>query len=91
MIEDVSTEAVQSVLDALTSPDFKWRTVEGVAHETGLTQEIVHQAISEASDKIVRSSVPSSDGRELYATREHFREFASLSEKLLGAIKNRVI
>ena len=91
MNEELSPEAIDNVLESLARPDFKWRTVTGIAEETGLTQEIVQQAISQFADRVVRSSIPSTDGRDLYTTREHFRESASLSEKLLGSIKNRVI
>lgn len=91
MKKELPPETIDTVLKALAHPDFKWRTVTGVTQETGLTQEIVQRAISEVADKVVRSSIPSPDGRDLYTTREHFRESASLSEKLLGSIKNRVI
>lgn len=91
MNKELSPEAIDAVLESLARSDFKWRTVAGVAEETGLTPEIVQQAISQVADRVVRSSIPSADGRDLYTTREHFRESASLSEKLLGSIKNRVI
>lgn len=91
MTDNLSPEVREAVLKALASPKFRWRTVAGVAQETGLEQEIVQRAISEVDDRVVRSSVKSADGRDLYTTRENFRESASLSEKLLGAMKNRII
>ncbi len=86
---DVTSQVITTVLTALAKPDFKWRTIAGVAKETGLAQELVMVALAKAADKIVRSSVPSTDGQDLYTTREHFRASATLGEKLLGAIKNR--
>ncbi len=91
MSNPVSEKIISTVLTALAKPDFKWRTVAGVATETGLAQELVMQVLAAVSEKIVRSSVPSSDGQELYTTREHFRETASPGEKLLGAFKNRAM
>ena len=88
---DVTIQVVSSVLAALAKREFKWRTVAGVAKETGLAQDLVKLALTEAADKIVRSSIPSADGQDLYTTREHFRESASPVEKLLGAIKNRAV
>ena len=88
---EVTSQVISTVLTALAKPGFKWRTVVGVANETGLAQELVMRALAEAADRIVKSSVPSTDGQELYTTREHFRESASPGEKLLGAIKNRAL
>ena len=89
MSTKVKADVVAAVLNALAKPQFKWRTIAGVAKETGLANELVMQALGEATDRIVRSSVPSSDGQDLYTTREHFRNKASFGERLLGAIKNR--
>ena len=85
----ISKVIVSTVLAALAKPEFKWRTISGVAKETGLEKEIVLQAIREAADKVVKSSVLSNDGQEIYTTREHFRTSASIGERLLCAIKNR--
>lgn len=78
-----------AVLKALAKPEFKWRTIKGVAKETGLSPEIVMRIVRDASDKVVRASSPSPEGEALYTTREHFRERASIAEKVIGAIKNR--
>jgi hypothetical protein len=89
MSTQVTDDVVSAVLSALAKPEFKWRTIAGVTAETGLPRESVIRALAAASDKVVRSSVPSADGQDLYTTRQHFRENASLSEKLRGAFKNR--
>ena len=89
MTEDIANDAIAKVLEALSNSSFKWRTLNGVAKETGLTLESVQEAIAQASDKIVRSSARSSDGRELFTTRENFKSQASIPESLLGAIINR--
>jgi hypothetical protein len=89
MKPELSTQDIASVLGALEKPDFKWRTVPGIARETGLAPEVVHQALAVTSDKVVRSSVPSKDGDWLFTTRDHFRGTASVFERVLGSIKNR--
>lgn len=91
MSNPVTQDQTRIVLDALAKPEFKWRSVAGIVKETGLPQELVLQALKEAADQVVRSSVPSTDGQELYTTRKHFSENTSLAAKLLGAIKNRAM
>jgi hypothetical protein len=85
----ISADAVSKVIAALAKPEFKWRTIAGVAKETSLEKEMVLRIIDEVADQIVKSSVPSSDGQDLYTTREHFRATASIGERLFCAIKNR--
>lgn len=84
-------EAKKNVIEALEKPDFKWRTIPGVVKETGLETGIVLKVLSLAADQVVKSSTLSADGQDLYTTREHFREKASLGERLLGAIRNRAV
>lgn len=87
----ITTTIINSVLEALSKPEFKWRTIEGISKETGLKSELVLKAIAEAADQIVKSPTPSEKVVDLYTTRKHFRENATISERLLGAIKNRAI
>lgn len=89
MTEPVSEDVVASVLGALGNPKFRWRTLAGVARDSGQDLETVTQVIAQVSDQVIRSSVPSSDGKDLYTTRENFRSTAPLTERLLGALKNR--
>jgi hypothetical protein len=88
---EVTKAIVEAVMNSLGTARFKWRTVPGVAKETGLAEEVVRRAIAQSAEQIVRSAVSSADGQELFTTRERFRQTASLSEKLLGAIKNRAV
>jgi hypothetical protein len=86
---EISEEQIQLILKALENPKFKWRTIDGISSEAGLSPEQVREAISAMSDKIVKSSIPSEDGRALFTSRKQFREKASAFEKIMGAIKNR--
>lgn len=87
----ISEDQIKAVLKALGNEKFNWRTIDGVSQETGLSAEQIIAALNAASDKIVKSSSRSPDGKALFATREHFRKNAGTFEKLLGAIKNRAM
>ena len=80
----------QAVKDALENPNYRWRTVEGVASETGIPTQTIEAVIRKNIETVVKSSIPSTKGEALYTTRSHFLKKASLGEKLLGAIKNRL-
>lgn len=81
---------IQAVINALDNPKYKWRTIDGVAKETGFDQAYVEEVLKKLSDEIVKSSINSADGRDLFTTRDNFSRQASVGEKILGAIKNRV-
>jgi hypothetical protein len=83
-------QELDAVISALENPNYKWRTVRGIGKESGLSPETVLEILSKRKDIIVQSSIPSMDGEDLYTTREHYREFASAGQKLLGALRNRV-
>jgi hypothetical protein len=85
----IKPDHVTAVLGALANPNYKWRTIGGVAKETGLDTKVVLNVLSTKADQIVKSSVQSLEGSDLYTTRDHLRMKASLGEKILGAIKNR--
>lgn len=83
----------RSVLNALNNPKYEWRTVSGISKEAHLSPEeaIEILGILRAQGLVLRSNVPSQDGKELFITREKFNRRSSLGEKILGAIRNRII
>lgn len=85
-----SEQDLDACIAALENPRYQWRTISGVAKETGVSQETILEIISQNRDRIVQSSIPSAKGEDLYTTRKHYREFASPAQKILGAIKNRI-
>jgi hypothetical protein len=87
---DDSSEQVHAVIRALESPRYQWRTIRGIAEETNIPAETILEIISEHSDIIIRSSIPSLKGDDLYTTRRHYRGKASIIEKIRGAFKNRI-
>jgi hypothetical protein len=91
--EDISPEAISAaVLQALSNSQFRWRTIAGVAKETGIDAAVVGAEIVKAvGTNVVVAPARSISGEALFATRQHVLQTASLGEKLVGAFKNRVL
>lgn len=83
-------EAKKLVLAAMDKTNCMWRSQQGLINETGLSEHQVSKALSELSNKIVRSSRTTTGGRALFASRIRYRREARLTEKLLGVLKNRI-
>lgn len=75
---------------SLEDSRYKWRTPRGVAKETGLSIEEVKKAFNIHSDVVIKSSIPSNTGEELYTTREHFRKLQSPFVKITSSLFTRV-
>lgn len=84
-----TNDARGRVLKALESPQHTWRTIRGVAKDTGLDVESVASVIDQLKGELVRSSVPAEDGSALYTTRTHYRARAPIYKRILNAILNR--
>lgn len=85
----VSIQAV--LINALEKKEFKWRTVEGLAKELGVSPGDVLTELQALIDQgvVIRSTVPTTSGEELFTTRRHYAEFASPTERLVAAFRNR--
>ncbi len=88
LVDTASTDT-ELVLEALSNPEFEWRTIPGISQETELDNKVIEKVLSESRDQIVRSSRITKDGRERFTTRSRFQEFTSPWTRLLGALKNR--
>ncbi|HVB15717.1 MAG TPA: hypothetical protein VNF04_04230 [Stellaceae bacterium] len=86
-------QKVQSVLNALNNPNFEWRTIEGVRKDAHLDADEAIGILGELQSKglVIQSNSPSEDGRYLFITRERFNQRATLGEKILGAVRNRIV
>jgi hypothetical protein len=84
------SEEWEKIRKALEDPKYKWRTIEGVVKSTGLDATTVVSSISNYQDQVVKSTVPSTTGSELFTTRKHYREKSSAWEKIASSIKNKV-
>jgi hypothetical protein len=56
----------KKIEDALGNPNWDFRTIVGLAKETGLTPEEVRLSINRHSDRVRVSNVPDKQGRVLY-------------------------
>jgi hypothetical protein len=77
------------VLKALENPNYTWRTIAGIAKETGLDEETVHQVLKALGEEVIRSEVPSEKGEGLYTTRSHYRKKTPWWKRFFAALRNR--
>ncbi len=77
-----------SVIDALENPSYVWRSINGIACETGLDPERVQTVIDSAAIQTVlaRRSTRDDQDRALFTTRDHYRRKAGFANRLLSAI-----
>ena len=75
---------------SLEDSRYKWRTIRGVAKETGLSSEEVKKLLAANSTVVIKSSIPADSGEELYTTREHFRRMQSPFVKISSSLISRV-
>ena len=78
------------IKNALENPKYKWRTLNGVAKETGLDPNTIKDTINLKQYTIVASAAPAPDGSELFTTRDHYREKSTIWERFENAVINRV-
>ena len=74
---------------AFENPKYKWRTIKGVAKETGLSRESVKTYVTDHGEYIVRSSVRNTKGEQLFASRQVYRNKAGIFRRITSGIKNR--
>jgi len=77
------------VFAAFENPNYDWRTVEGIAKETGLpTSDIIR--ILESSDEIVRSAIPDKSGRVLYTTKSFYMSRKNMLHHILSVLSDKI-
>ena len=84
------SEEWDNIRKALENPDYKWRTVEGIAKETGYDFSTVIDTLTANENQVLKSSIPATDGRDLFTTRERYRKTSTIWERLESAITNKV-
>lgn len=67
---DISDPTERRVLEALAEPQWDFRTIDGIAKETGLTPGEIKKALNAHPDLVRRSLVTDRLGRSLYTLRE---------------------
>jgi hypothetical protein len=79
-----------AVVRALEDSRYEWRTVDGLAEETGLSAANLQEILKDLNGEIIRSSTPDESGRALYTTRKHYRETQGLGTRILSALSDKV-
>ena len=78
------------ILRALEDGRYEWRTIDGVAGQTGIPAAKIQEALGSLEEEIVRSSIPDESGRALYTTRRHYRSTHGLGARFLNAVSGKV-
>lgn len=78
------------IMNALEDKNYKFRTINGISKATRTDRETVEKIIRSEGKRVVISYRKTKDGEDLYTTRTHYEESASLKEKIMGAFLNRV-
>jgi hypothetical protein len=83
--------ATNAVWKALSSDQYDWRSVDGIAEETKLDRLAVSTILeTQFGDAVVRSVDANQPGRFLYATRERYNKLRGPWNRLLSVITNQV-
>jgi predicted transcriptional regulator len=89
--QGITPQQVESVRAALESPNWDWRTIDGVATETELPEATVRKIVRYLINQgdVIRSEIDSAEGDRLYTTRHHYESKATLWDRVKAAIRNR--
>lgn len=74
-MKKITVSTKKAVINALENPQYKWRTIHGIAEEVGFEETEILGLIKSLAEEgvLVRASTPDKSGRELFTTREHYR------------------
>ena len=82
-------EAHDRIVQAIGSSKYQWRTPRGIAKDSGLPlQEVLD--VLKRSDVFVRARKGNAEGEPLYTTKERYKSEASLLQRALSALTNRI-
>jgi hypothetical protein len=83
--------ATESVWNALNSNRYDWRSIEGIATETGLDKLAVSTILeNQLGNEVVRAVDKNQPGTFLYATRERYNKIRGPWNRVLSLITNQV-
>lgn len=82
----------RQVVRALENPKYDWRTIDGIAEETGIDSYQVSQILRflPSAVDIVKSSIPDKQGRQLFTTRNHYNKTQNFASRFLSAFSDRI-
>jgi hypothetical protein len=83
--------ATESVWNALNSNRYDWRSIDGIATETGLDKLAVSTILeNQLGNEVVRAVDKNQPGTFLYATRERYNKIRGPWNRVLSLITNQV-
>ena len=83
--------ATDSVWKALNGERYDWRSVEGIAEETGLDELAVSTILeTQLGNAVVRSVDKNQPERYLYATRDRYNKVRGPWNRVLSVIANQI-
>jgi hypothetical protein len=85
-----ATDKWTKLKTALENPKYEWRTLRGLVREAGLDESELLAEMKLHEDEIIRSSIPSKSGEDLFTTRDHYRKKASFWDRLTSSVQMKV-
>jgi hypothetical protein len=85
--ERIADPRERKVLEALSDPEWDFRTVAGISKATGLLEPDVTAVLEKYPDLVRKSPVPDAKGRELYTLRSRSigaREFLAQARTIIS-------
>ena len=79
-----------SIKKALEDNRYRYRTLRGISKSAGVPIEEVSKEIAAHANEIVVLARKNQAGESLYTTRDYYKKTATMTEKLMGALTNRV-
>ena len=79
-----------AIKKAFENPKYRYRTIDGVIKEADVSLNDVSKVIFEHPEEFVVLLRAGPNGQKLITTREHYNKKASIQEKIMGAVLNRV-
>lgn len=79
----------EKIINALRDKHWDYRTVEGIAKETGIPVDTVRTCLETRKDIVRKSSIPDRLGRDLYTLNNRHSQFKDFWRSLSTFISKR--
>lgn len=80
-------QLAEKIFQSLKGSNFTWRTINGIAGDTGINNHDIKYFLENSSD-IIRSSTANTSGQFLYSTRERYKQETPLLDRAFTIIKS---
>jgi hypothetical protein len=78
------------VVRALENPKYNWRTVDGIAQETGIDPYQVAQILKFLPNVVDTVQSTDKSGRQLFTTRKHYNRTQNVLNRILSTFSDRI-